>query len=184
MTRLPYRKHTRGLIRLIQSQVPDCRAGVEVGVWRGYTSMGLLREFPRLRLYAVDPWMSAAPNPTMPKSVEELMEAEIEYVSITQFASERRNTLRMESIEAALVLGDIQVDFVFIDGNHLYECVKADLAAWWPKVRPGGLFCGHDYIIHRDKRKVFGVQRAVDEWAVDNKRKIEVAPGNIWWCLK
>lgn len=146
--------------------------------------MGLLREFPNLRLFAVDPWDRAIPNPTMPKTAIELMEAHEEYREVTSFAIDRRNTLPMESTEAALMLRDVQVDFVFIDGNHLYECVKADLAAWWPKIRTGGLFCGHDYIIRRDRRRVFGVKRAVDEWATDNKKKIEVAPGNIWWCLK
>src|SRR5262249_34052604 len=32
------------------------------------------------------------------------------------------------------------------DANHRFETVRDDLTAWYPKLRPGGLFCGHDYL--------------------------------------
>jgi cephalosporin hydroxylase len=37
-----------------------------------------------------------------------------------------------------------QVDFLFIDGNHLYEYVKADYNNYAPFVRPGGIIAFHD----------------------------------------
>lgn len=49
------------------------------------------------------------------------------------------------SWEAARHYEDSSLDFVFIDANHKYESVKKDIAAWRPKVKPGGLICGHDY---------------------------------------
>jgi hypothetical protein len=33
---------------------------------------------------------------------------------------------------------------VFIDGDHEYESVRADLLAWIPKVLPTGLIAAHD----------------------------------------
>lgn len=54
--------------------------------------------------------------------------------------------LRAErSWEAAKHYQDSSLDFVFIDANHKYPSVVQDIAAWRPKIKPGGLICGHDY---------------------------------------
>jgi glycosyltransferase involved in cell wall biosynthesis len=50
-----------------------------------------------------------------------------------------------ESIRASCLFPDAGVDFCFIDGDHSYESVTADLTAWWPKIKPGGIIAGHDY---------------------------------------
>lgn len=66
--------------------------------------------------------------------------------------------LWMSSGEAALRVADEWADFVFIDAGHSYHAAKADIAAWRPKVKPGGFLMGHDY-----HPKFPGVIRAVDE---------------------
>lgn len=50
-----------------------------------------------------------------------------------------------DSVRAARLFPDGGVDFCFIDGDHSYESVTADLSAWWPKIKPGGILAGHDY---------------------------------------
>lgn len=45
------------------------------------------------------------------------------------------------------------VDVLHIDGNHAYEGVSADWAAYGPLVRPGGMVVFHD-ILHRVDRGV------------------------------
>lgn len=52
---------------------------------------------------------------------------------------------RMASTDAAELFMDETFDFVYIDADHTYDAVKADLSAWWPKVRPGGVLAGDDY---------------------------------------
>jgi hypothetical protein len=52
--------------------------------------------------------------------------------------------LMMPSTEASALFPDESLDLVFIDGNHGYSHVKQDIRAWLPKVRPGGVLCGHD----------------------------------------
>lgn len=65
---------------------------------------------------------------------------------------------RMNSVEAASMYKDGSLEFVFIDANHEYEAVKADLIAWFPKVKKGGHIAGHDYV--SDER----VKKAVNEY--------------------
>jgi predicted O-methyltransferase YrrM len=48
------------------------------------------------------------------------------------------------SWKAASRYADNSLDFVFIDAAHDLESVTKDIAAWWPKVREGGLLAGHD----------------------------------------
>ena len=40
---------------------------------------------------------------------------------------------------------DMSVDFVYLDGAHDYTTVKAELPAYFQKVRSGGVLAGHDY---------------------------------------
>ena len=44
--------------------------------------------------------------------------------------------------------GDGQMDFLFIDGDHTYEGVKADFEMYSSLVRPGGLIVFHDICKH------------------------------------
>ena len=54
--------------------------------------------------------------------------------------------LTMPSVEAAEIFPDGFFDFFFIDASHDAASIRSDLAAWWPKVRPGGVLAGHDYV--------------------------------------
>ncbi len=52
--------------------------------------------------------------------------------------------LRCPSLSAAtFVANDLAA--VFIDGDHEYEPCLADIKAWLPKVRGGGILAGHDF---------------------------------------
>jgi Methyltransferase domain len=66
------------------------------------------------------------------------------------------NVMRMESLTAAAMFADAAFDMVFIDADHSYEQVRADILAWRGKARR--LLCGHDY--HPTWP---GVMRAVEE---------------------
>jgi len=49
-------------------------------------------------------------------------------------------------------MGDVPVDFAFIDADHRYEGVKIDYLLYSPLVRPGGLIGFHD--IYHDREDV------------------------------
>jgi predicted O-methyltransferase YrrM len=44
------------------------------------------------------------------------------------------------------ILGEEQLDLVFIDGDHAYAGVRADFENYRPLVRPGGLIAFHDIV--------------------------------------
>lgn len=62
------------------------------------------------------------------------------------------------------------VDVLFLDGDHTYEGVTQDLAAYLPLVRPGGLAALHDICHHPGKPQV-GVDRC---WAEARRRHATV----------
>lgn len=53
--------------------------------------------------------------------------------------------VRAPSVAGAAMLGGSPLDFVFIDADHTHESLLADLRAWWPLVRSGGVIAGHDH---------------------------------------
>ena len=91
---------------------------------------------------------------------------------------ERCTVHQCTTVEAAERIPDDSLDFVFIDAGHSYEAVTADIRAWWPKVKVGGWFGGHDYHEHHP-----GVIRAVTERFSENRGLI-LEPFAIWWVRR
>lgn len=63
------------------------------------------------------------------------------------------------------------LDFLYIDGDHSYEAVVADIKNFVPHVRPGGLFAFHDFKpVGKD-----GVRQAVEELVIPVHEKLFIA---------
>jgi len=150
---------------------------VEVGVDRGVFAEVFLSRFPMCRdWWGVDTWVSY-PEFDFPR------EADYE-MALARLApySDRARLVRLPSTEAARRFAAASVDFVYIDGAHDHDSVRADLAAWWPKVAEGGILAGHDWT---DKPEHEGVKRAVSEFAAEHDRTVyltAVPPYNIEDC--
>jgi hypothetical protein len=82
---------------------------------------------------------------------------------------DRAEFWRMPSLNAAPKIEDGALDFAYIDARHDYASVLEDLAAWFPKVRAGGIFAGHDYVNGQFPEGEFGVRSAVDEFFADTE---------------
>ena len=79
------------------------------------------------------------------------------------------------SWETANQFTDNSCHFVFIDAGHSYESVIRDLTAWYPKVKSGGIFAGHDLIGE-------GIQKALNEFCQKNGIK-QIYQRNASWLL-
>ena len=139
--------------------------GVEIGVQRALYSAQLLASWKGSHLISVDPW-SEAP------SAEYIDIANVKQAEHDRIYTEACNRLapfgarstvrRQTSTEAATRVPHHSLDFVYIDARHDYASVMEDLEAWFDKVRPGGIFAGHDYIDGMFPAGEFGVKSAVD----------------------
>lgn len=71
------------------------------------------------------------------------------------------NAFVYKSTEAAKLFPENYFDLIFIDADHSYEAVKADIEAWLPRLKENGILCGHDY---DEKGESWpGVHKAVHE---------------------
>ncbi|WP_298254065.1 class I SAM-dependent methyltransferase [Bradyrhizobium sp.] len=121
---------------------------VEVGSWLGSGSTQILIEHVkrfRGRLHCVDTWEGSS---SVPEHAELLATYDV-YESFWENVrraggADRVEAHRMPSTIAAACFADRSVDMVFIDADHAYDCVRADILAWRRKVRLGGILCGHD----------------------------------------
>ncbi len=159
--------------------------GAEVGVFRGNTSEALLSEFRDLSLWMVDPWSTFDGESQFDRASQAEFDSSMEAAMLwSEFAKNRRYVLRQASPAAAERFSDGSLDFVFIDGNHLYENVVADITAWWPKVRRGGLMTGHDYAVYGDATGKWGVKRAVDEFVSAADRELTLGLDGMWMVVR
>jgi predicted O-methyltransferase YrrM len=127
------------------------RRGAEIGILMGQYSLVLFQHIPDLHLICVDPWTPSR-NHRSARALERYF-----YETREKLKGFDAEIMRMTSLEAAPLVPDESLDFVYIDALHDWENVKADLNAWTPKVRHGGVVAGHDW-------GHIGVDRAISEY--------------------
>ena len=156
--------------KLLLKRVPKGSVCAEIGVWKGDFSEQILRTTVPRALHLIDPWQFQPDFPdrmyggavaTSQSDMDEI------YESVRDRFSGAANVL-IHRGTAASVLPTLSVaffDWVYIDGNHLYEYVLEDLRLARPRVRPGGFLCGDDY--DWVKELGFPVRQAVADFVVE-----------------
>ena len=152
--------------------VPVGSICAEIGVWKGDFSQRILDAVDPAELHLIDPWR-AMPDDAYEEAwyggMLEHGQRDMDAVHrsvVDRFAQARDAGIvqihRRTSAEVAPDFPDAYFHFVYIDADHYEEHVRADIAAWAPKVRPGGVIGGDDYgqVGWWDD----GVTRAVDEF--------------------
>lgn len=123
------------------------KSGAEIGVEQGEYSEVLARANPQMKLYLVDAW--ARYRNYRDHVRQEKLDGFYETTK-QRMAGYNCEIIKAYSVEAAQRFDDGSMDVIYVDANHKLEFVIADLAAWVPKVRPGGICAGHDWFL--DKR--------------------------------
>jgi len=135
--------------------------GVEVGVKEGENLFFIMDHCPELKMTGVDAWekqLSETEGEDYATWNMDGMYARVHAQSAKYKG--RLKIIRSFSVEAAKLFEDKSLDFVFIDAQHTYPCLKADIEAWSPKIKDSGKLLGHD--IHFP-----GVLKAVTELIPD-----------------
>lgn len=122
---------------------------VEIGCWKGrsaaFMGVEIVNSGKKITFYTVDHFEGSG-------SAKHVVDPDILAGTLEQTARDNLspfagivNVIAKRSTEAAADFADGSIDFLFIDGQHDYENVKADLTAWLPKMkRPGGIIGGDD----------------------------------------
>ena len=131
--------------------------GVEIGVREAFSGNEVINRTTIKKLYGID--ISYSGNG---KKLEEETEG-------------RYTFIRGKSPDMSVKFNDDSLDFVFVDGDHSYKGCKADMVAWWPKLKKGGVMSGDDYghTLNPSEGKYGGVE-AVEEFAKENNLKCTV----------
>ena len=157
---------------LILKMLPAGSVGAEIGVHLGDFSEEILAAVQPRTLHLIDPWEFQA-SPTYARSLyggehgRGATEMDQRHNAVLKrFAGQIANgTVKVHRAYSNAALEDFNdghFDWVYIDGNHLYEFVKQDLELSFRKVRPGGYITGDDYGDGGWWKG--GVKKAVDEF--------------------
>lgn len=154
----------------ILALLPTDPVCAEIGSFKGDFAALILAIGQPKELHLIDPWKHEA-SPVYEKAWyggktdQSQMDAIFERVQKRfqkQIGSGQVTVHRKPSEAAHADFPDAYFDWIYIDGNHLYEFVAKDLQLFYPKVKPGGFICGDDYGDGQWWKG--GVSRAVDEF--------------------
>ena len=148
---------------------------IEVGTYRGQFAKHLHQTNPDM-LYLVDPW-KVYPKEVFPDYTHyDQSKWDSLYESVcSKFNYDNVTIIRKPSDKAVNEFIDNSIDLIYIDGNHTYDYVKQDLNLWLPKVRKGGMLCGHDY-------QLKSVTKAVNEFLEQKNLKIDYLSTGEKYC--
>ena len=135
--------------------------GIEVGVYKADHAENLLSIWKGNKLYLVDAW-----QPIPDKKVNWSDFDEAYQITKNKLGSNPRVKIIKElSADAVKLFPNNFFDFVYIDADHTYDGVMADIESWRHKIKSGGILCGHDYLNGKIGKVMIEVKTAVDNLA-------------------
>lgn len=152
--------------------------GIEIGLNRGDTTRHLFNHVEGLTLKGVDPYPDYIDWDGTDLNRQDRDHAYDAFLKNTEPFTDRITHYRMLSDEAADKIENGSCDFVFIDGLHTYDQVLKDCQNYYPKIKDGGLFSGHDYTVIPE------VKKAVDEFADSVGATILQTDHDVWYWFK
>lgn len=114
----------------------------ECGVWRADNAKTLLEGLDVEKMYLIDPYTNYDGYESSPKTDSTLHDAKREARRKLQ-SYDTLEWIEKPSQEAADEISE-PLDYAYIDGNHTYDYVKADMEAYYSLLDDDGILAGHD----------------------------------------
>jgi predicted O-methyltransferase YrrM len=164
-----------GLYKYVVDRFQSGSHFVEVGTWLGqsaaYLAVEILNSNKNIKFDCIDLW----------EDNEEYKDAQVikenrfyeTFLKNVEPIKDHITPIKLPSLEAVKLYEDNSLDFIFIDASHIYENVKNDIEAWYPKLKSGGILAGHDYCCA-------DVGKAVDEFLEKNDYKLIIHSEMCW----
>lgn len=137
------------------------RNAVEIGTDRGHFAREFMDNWLGEQLFCVDTYSTYTDMPwvrEMDRMAAVLhLQPHLKRVRFMQMSSAAASSAFTFGKGVVLPL---ELDFVYIDGDHREDFVLEDMAMWWPLLKTGGVLAGDDFgNVHP------GVRRAVNQFA-------------------
>ena len=155
--------------------------GVEIGVYKGKNAIEMLDNLNIKKLYLIDPysgddgykggWRCAGADGNFDGLYNAMVKNLAPY-------KDRIEIIREKSSVAISKIPE--VDFIYIDGNHEFECVKHDFHSYYPKVKSGGIVAG-------DNLEMMSVANVILHLFSFHNMKLNAAnrkDSYEWWGIK
>ena len=166
-------------------------SGAEIGVQEGIYSEHILKTWKGSTLFSIDARQNFDAGEYIDISNRPDDQQILLYANTTlrlRPFGEHSIVWRMTSEQAAHAMPDNTLDFCFIDADHRYEAVNQNIELWLPKIKSGGIICGHDYVKDGNIYNkadgsligLFGVQGAVKEFAAHDGWNVHVTESEEW----
>jgi hypothetical protein len=153
---------------------------LEVGTWLGTTAKAMADA--GAVVHCVDTWQGS-PSDITSACVEDAGGQSAVFEEFKNNVGTRLNKTifawQRDSQNAANMAWE-PFDLIFIDAEHTYEAVKADILAWWKHLRDDGVMIGHDYFT----KQYPGVNQAVAELFGDKVETIGESVHGAMWKVK
>ncbi len=115
----------------------------EIGSWMGRSTCAIAANTTG-EVFSVDTWAGSYEQGDALNGKDDLW-------LLRQFQTNTKGLhitpVRKTSLDAARFFFNFgyTFDMIFIDAMHEYDSVYADIKAWMPLLKPGGVLCGHDF---------------------------------------
>jgi len=176
----------QSLIPLINLYLGKDIVGAEIGVGRAENLCTFLQQCPNIKtMYGVDPYKPYNdclnyPYTNIPVHSYGLKEVEADKIIAfhnIKFSGFRDKVIFLEetSENAIEKIDDSSLDFLFLDTFTDHKSVVNDINQWYHKVKPGGIFAGHDW-------QSLLIQQEINNFRVSNRISNPLSTFDFIWA--